>query len=151
MEKDLQKEITQRFVNAVDTLKKKGIIARDKELCNKIGIPGQSLSDMRAMRRAVTIEILYNTCFTYSINANFILLGIGELEIAPNIASKIAPNYKNLNETIHLAAEEPHTYITSRIKELEQEVLRLEAQNEAYLNAIRAIGGDKESNNSNTA
>jgi transcriptional regulator with XRE-family HTH domain len=65
-------------------------------------------------------------------------------KMAPNVAPNVAPNPYQQNESIQNVAESELEYKNERIKELEKEVLKLQAQNEAYLNAFKAIGGSQQ-------
>jgi len=77
MEESVRTAISNRFIACVDELLKNGTIRSYKQYSESIGIKPQSLNDIKGERRAVTVEIIYNTCKTYNVNNDFIFFGEG--------------------------------------------------------------------------
>ena len=88
--------ISKRWVACIDQLIKEGETPSYKAFCQAIGIKPQSLNDIKAARRAVTLDIVYDTCHTYRVSLDFLLLGTGE-GLLPALAGNPGAAYQ-LNE-----------------------------------------------------
>lgn len=76
-------------------------------------------------------------------------------KLATKVTTKVTTNYPPLNETAHFLLEPTGEYnnadLITRIKYLELKVIRLEAENEAYLKAFKALGEGKDDQETRTA
>lgn len=69
--------ISRRWIECVDLLIAAGHSASYKAFCASIGVKPQSLNDIKAARRAVTLDMVYDTCYTYQVSLEYLLMGTG--------------------------------------------------------------------------
>jgi phage repressor protein C with HTH and peptisase S24 domain len=63
--------ISQRFIEAIDRLKDDSHVSSDAAFCRSISILPQTLPDIKAKKRDVTLEIIANTCNTYGLESGY--------------------------------------------------------------------------------
>jgi hypothetical protein len=69
--------ISRRWIECINLLITAGYTPNYKVFCESIGIKPQSLNDIKSERRAVTLDMLYDTCNTYQVGLNYLLMGTG--------------------------------------------------------------------------
>jgi hypothetical protein len=69
--------ISRRWIECINLLITASYTPNYKVFCESIGIKPQSLNDIKSERRAVTLDMLYDTCNTYPVGLNYLLMGTG--------------------------------------------------------------------------
>lgn len=125
MSKFEQSVISQRFLEVVDELLDKRIIDSVSSFCNRVEYHPQSMSQIRAGKRDVTIELLSKLFIEFGGNPVYILSGKGDKLLS--------------DETISLIKEPPSNYEKSgHQKSLIETLERLVQSKDGNINDLRS-------------
>lgn len=78
----MSKEVTERFVRCIETLKENNKIRSFRQLAQAVGYHPQNMSDIMRGKRDATVELLKNCIEQYNFNPNYLFVGVGNMFIA---------------------------------------------------------------------
>lgn len=142
--------VNQRFIDAIKSLAKADIIKNDKDFSVKLGVQPQIITDIKANRRSLTIEIIRDLLVIFGVNPYWILTGNGEKFIindknteflASNLAGNLASNQYLQNKTTQILREPQEAYITEEINNLKKEMEELRKAIHLQTRTITALEG----------
>lgn len=84
-------EISRRWMSCVDLLIRDGWAASYRDFCNAIEIKPQSLNDIKSGRRGVTLEMVYDTCKTYPVFLEYVIMGTGPMSKSRIVEGNVEP------------------------------------------------------------
>ena len=118
-------QITQRFIECHDFLKKSGKIKSSRQFALALGCMPQNLNEILKGRREVTVELLQKAVSIYHINPSYILAGNvtmfskNELEaftLEPISANSLQEIKHQINEILEILDEQTSLIIKLHVK-----------------------------------
>lgn len=92
-------EISQRFIEAYETLLNRNIISDKRNFASKLGISASMVTEISKGRSSVGVTAIQNIVSVFNISAHWLLTGNGEILQKPqSTAAEPAPTYKNEHE-----------------------------------------------------
>ena len=73
----MNSEITSRFIQCYEELCRSGKCRSARQFAQAMGVAPQSLNEILKLRREVNIDLMEKACIVFSMNANFLVTGIG--------------------------------------------------------------------------
>jgi phage repressor protein C with HTH and peptisase S24 domain len=82
-------DISRRWLECVDLLIKEGLVNTYKAFCDSIKVAPQSLNDIKNQRRAVTLDMIHDTCDAYPVGLTYLIQGTGPRLTTQNVEGNV--------------------------------------------------------------